>query len=58
MVLVNFVMFVVLKILQNLFPMQNSLNANNFRRKQNFENCPTWLNLHLNVFSESSIHFS
>ena len=38
--LVNFVMFAVLKILDNLFSMQNSLNANNCWRKQNFENCP------------------
>ena len=29
MALVNFVTFVVLKILDNLFFMQNSLNANN-----------------------------
>ena len=41
MVLVNFVTFVVLNILDNLFSMQNSLNANNCWQKQNFENCPT-----------------
>ena len=29
MALVNFVMFVALKLLDNLFFMQNSLNANN-----------------------------
>ena len=37
MALVNFVTFVVLKILQNFFHMQNNLNTNNCRRKQNFD---------------------
>ena len=41
MTLVKFVTFVVLKILGNVVSMQNSLNAHNCRRKQNFENCPT-----------------
>ena len=54
MALVNFVTFVVLKILDNIFSMQNSLNANNCRRKQTFENCPTYLAFISNVLSESS----
>ena len=41
MALVKFVTFVVLKILDNLVSMQNSLNANNCWCKQNFKNCPT-----------------
>ena len=40
MTLVNFVTFVTSKISNNLFSMQDSLNANNCWRKQNFENCP------------------
>ena len=40
MALVNFVTFVVLKILGNLFSMQNSLNENKCWRKQKFENFP------------------
>ena len=39
MALVNFGADLILKILDNLFSMQNSLNANNCRRMQNFENC-------------------
>ena len=42
MTLVKFVKFVVLKILDNLVSMQNSLNVHNCRRKQNFETCPTY----------------
>ena len=42
MALVNFVTFVILKVLDNLFPMQNYLNANNCSLKQNFENCLSW----------------
>ena len=41
MTLVKFVTFVVLKILDDLVSVQNSLNVHNCRRKQNFENCPT-----------------
>ena len=37
MAMVKFVTFVVLKILDNLVSMQNSLNANNCYLKQNFE---------------------
>ena len=37
--LVNFVTFVVLKILDNLVSLQNSLNTNKCGRKRNFENC-------------------
>ena len=58
MVLANFVTFVVLKILDNLVFIQNSLNANNYWRKQNFKNCPRDLTFTLNVFSEFSIHFA
>ena len=57
MVLVNFVTFVVLKILDNLFSMQKPLNANNCWRKQiskTVQRDPTYI---LNVVSESSIHF-
>ena len=39
--LVNFVTIVVLKIWDNLFSMQNSLNPNKRCCKQNLENCPT-----------------
>ena len=42
MVLMNFVAFVVFKILLNLVSMQNLLNANNCWHKQNLQNCPTW----------------
>ena len=41
MTLVKFVTFVVLKILDNLISMKNSLNANNCWYNQNFENCST-----------------
>ena len=45
MVLMNFVAFVIFKILLNLVSMQNLLNANNCWHKQNLENCPIILNL-------------
>ena len=41
MALVTFTMLVVLKILEyNIVSMQNSLNATNCLRKQNFKDCP------------------
>ena len=59
MTLINFVTFVVLKVLDNLFFMQNSLNANNCWRKQNFENYLQHnFTFILNLLSESSIHFA
>ena len=42
MALVNFVMFLVLKIFNSLVSIQNSSNANNCWRKQNFETCLKW----------------
>ena len=42
MVLINFVAFIVFKILLNLVSMQNLLNGNNCWHKQNLENCPSW----------------
>ena len=35
------------EILCSVFFMRNSLNANNCWRRQNFENCSTWPNVHL-----------
>ena len=46
-------MFVVLKILDNHFSMQNSWNASNCWRKRNFENCPTWLYLYFKCFFQN-----
>ena len=57
MALVNFVMFVALKLLDNLFFMQNSLNANNSWHKIS-KTVQTDLTFILNVLSESSIHFA
>ena len=37
------VAFVVLKILENLFSMEKPLYANNCWRKENYENCPTFI---------------
>ena len=51
-------MFVVLNILDNLFSMQNSLNANNCWRKQILKTFQADLTYILNVLSESSIHFA
>ena len=42
MVLINFVAFVVFKILLNLFSMQNHLDANNCWHKQSLQNFPSW----------------
>ena len=42
MALINFVTVVVLKILDNLFSIQNLVNAKNCWHKQNCENCPMW----------------
>ena len=39
--LIKPVAFAVFEILRNLISIQNFLNANNCRRKQNFENFPT-----------------
>ena len=58
MTLVKFVTFVVLKILDNLVSMQNSLNANNCWSKQNFETVQRNLTFILNGLSEPSIHFT
>ena len=57
MVFVNFMMFVVFKILDNLFSMQNYLAANNCWRQRNFEKLSN-VTLPLIVLSESSIHFA
>ena len=51
----NFVTFVVLKILENLVSMKNSLNANNYIPKQTAQADRTFIS---NIRSESSIHFS
>ena len=63
MVLVKFVTFVVLKILGNLVSMQNSLNANNLRRKLKLFNLcdisktvQSNLTFILNILSEFRIH--
>ena len=53
MALVNFVTFLVFKMLDNLVSMQNSLNANNCWRKQNSENCPTCPHFQFNCFFEN-----
>ena len=53
MALVKFVTFVVLKILDNLVPIQNSLNANNYWRKQNLENCSTKPYLYFKYFFQN-----
>ena len=47
MVLMNFVAFVISKILFNLVSMQSLLNANNRWHEQNLENCLTFLTLYL-----------
>ena len=57
MVLVNFVTFVVLKILNNLFSMQNSLNANDADASEIWKTIQRELTFILNVLSESRIHF-
>ena len=54
MALVNFPTIVVLKILDNLFSMQNSLNANNSDLSEIAQRDLIFI---LNVLSESSIHF-
>ena len=54
MALVNFLTIVVLKILDNLFSMQNSLNANNSDLSEIAQRDLIFI---LNVLSESSIHF-
>ena len=54
MALVNFLTIVVLKILDNLFSMQNSLNANNSDLSEIVQRDLIFI---LNVLSESSIHF-
>ena len=46
MVSMKSVAFVLFEILRNLVSMKNYLNANNCWHKQNFENCPTWPDLH------------
>ena len=63
MALVKFVTFVVLKILGNLVSMQNSLNANNLRRKLKLFNLcdisktvQSNLTFILNILSEFRIH--
>ena len=61
MALVNFVKFLVLKILGNLFFMQNSLKkktketADINKKSRTFQRDLTFI---LNVLSDSSIHFS
>ena len=54
MALINFLTIVVLKILDNLFSMQNSLNANNSDLSEIAQRDLIFI---LNVLSESSIHF-
>ena len=54
MALVNFLTIVVLKILDNLFSMQNSLNANNSDLSEIAQRDLIFI---LSVLSESSIHF-
>ena len=59
MTLVNFVTFIVLKILNNLFSRQNLLNSNNCWRSQISKTVSRDLTfLILNVLFEFSIHFS
>ena len=58
MTLVNFVAFVVFKILENLVSMQNTLNTSNCWRKQNFKNCPAQSYFYFKFESESSTHYA
>ena len=58
MALVNFVTFIVLKVLDNLFSMQSSLNANNCWRSKISKTVQRDLTFILNVLSESSIQFA
>ena len=58
MALVSFVTFAALKILDNLFSMQNSLDANNCWCKQNLKNCPTWPYLYFKCSFRTFIWFS
>ena len=45
MILINFVAFVIFKILLNLVSMQSLLNTNICWHKQNLENCSTWTHI-------------
>ena len=58
MALVNFVTFIVLKLLDNLFSMQSSLNENNCWRSKISKTVQRDLTFILNVLSESSIQFA
>ena len=57
MVLVSFA-FVVLRILSNLFFMQNSLNVNSLDLSEISNTVQRDFTFILNIFSESSIHFA
>ena len=57
MVLMNFLAFVIFKMLLNLISMQNLLNANNCWHKQNLENYPTWPHVHFQLYMFSAIGF-
>ena len=57
MVLINFVAFVVFKILLNLVSMQNLLNANNCWHKQNLETVQRDLIFFFDVLLGSIISF-
>ena len=57
MVLMNFVAFVVSKILYDLASTQNLLHANNYWHKQNLENCPAWPHIDFDILLGSAISF-
>ena len=58
MALINFVTFVVLKILDNLFSMQNSLNAMTADVSEILKAVQPDFTFILNFLSELTIHFA